>query len=386
MWPVSSRFLDEVRQSHRVVSWVEILGRDGEVVSGWSEASVTLDGMAPVRGVLSMKITDPSGYYLDRGRVTDPLSRFGAEVRPWRGVRYGDGRVEAVPLGTFRIESNLPAELASGWELTVAGRDRSAIVSRKNSRPIVITNGTKLNDAIRTIVLAMYPQASFNLADVPWRTGTMLIEPGSDPWSVAVQLANASGMLLYCDRLGVFTTSTGLAPNDPVVWMFDEGERCTFTEAPTVGRGTRQDIPNGFIVKGSSAGSTSVGIHGEAWDMDPSSPTYRYGPYGENVEIIQSDKVTSMAQAQQAAEVMLRQAKGQAVSLGANVVPNPALDPYDVSWVRRSAMDVNGPFYLSSLSIPLDAAGTMGVNLGQHDAGFEAPLDDLVTEAATTSD
>ena len=368
MYPTSARFRQAVVTSHKMVSWVEIVGT-GQTVRGWSAAVVKQEMNAAVRSTFAMTVTDETGLYLDRGQLDAPLSRFGSEVRPWRGVEFSDGTVEAVPLGTFRIETNDPTENGDGWELAITARDRSSIVNRKTPRPIAVALGTPLHTAVEKIIRAMYPAAICELSAGPWTVGTTLIETGANPWEVATALAAASGLVLFVDRLGVFRMVPGLADTDPVVWHFDEGDDCTFTAPPQVTRGTGQPIPNGFIVTGTSTGSSSSGIRGEAWDLDPRSPTYRYGRYGQNVEIVQSDKVRTNAQAVLAAETLLRRALGQAETIAYNAIVNPALDVYDIAWVTRTKLGLSAPFYIASIETPLDA-GTPGAGtLGRHMVG-----------------
>lgn len=387
MYGVSERFHKAVQTSHQATSWVEILP-SGERIDGITSGTVKLDSAQSIRASLDMTIADPTGYYLDTGSAGDVLSRFGSEVRAWRGVQFDDGDIEAVPLGVFRIEANEPTEQASGFELAVTGRDRSSVVNRKTPRPIAIVNGTPLNDVIRRLVTAMLPSAVFELYENPWTTGTMLIEVGGNPWDVATKLAASSGLVLFVDRLGVFRTMPGLAPDDPVQWLFDEGERCTFTAPPQVGRGTGQPIPNGYIVTGTSTGSSSSGIQGEAWDMDPASPTYRYGPYGENVETVSSDKVRTNAQAQLASEMLLRQALGASVSMTFSSVVHPALDPYDIVWARRRKVGIDRAFYLSAYEIPLSpteaANGTLAKHFNAAEAVIQAQIAGLIGEAGGT--
>lgn len=377
MYPVSERFAAAVRTSHRAMSWVEIVGT-GEIVTGWFDASVSMDSTALVRAGFSMKIADPTGYYIDRGLGDDPLSRFGVEVRPWRGVVFEDDTVEAVPLGVYRIETNDPTEVRGGYELDIRGRDRSSLINRKSPRPIVVANGTPLNDAIASIIAAMYPAATFDLTEVPWNTGAMLIEAGGNPWEKAVELAAGSGLVLFCDRNGVFCSVPGLDPSNPVSWVFDEGEECTFTDIPSVGRGSGSPIPNGYIVKGTSSSSSSSGIHGEAWDNDPRSPTWRGGRYGEIVEIVQTDKVRNNEQAQQAAELLLRRAMGGIQSMSFSAIVNPALDPYDIVWARRSSIGVDRAWYMANLTIPLDVKDSMTGALGYHSSAAEAAVESIV--------
>lgn len=369
MYPISDRFASAVQTSHRAYSWVEIMG--GDTIDGVVGGEVNLDSSASVRGSISFTIVDPEGIYIERGRSSDLLSRFGSEVRAWRGVVLGS-EVEAVPLGVFRVEGNPFKRVGDGWEIQVTGRDRSSLAARKSPRPLAVANGTPVAEALASMIRHMVPGASLDLIDTPQTTSTMLLPTGSDVWEQAVGLAAANGMVLYVDRLGVFRTSFGLSPDDPIVWMFDEGERCTFTEPPTIDRGTAAPTPNGFIVTGSASGSDTSGVYGEAWDLDPSSPTYRYGRYGENAEKIESDKVKTNAQAQAAAEYALREALGRSSIVNFSAVCNPALDPYDICWVRRTGDGLDEAKYLASHRIPLSPTEPSSGVLGRHDAGAQA--------------
>lgn len=386
MYETSARFRRAVRTSHRAFSYVEIVGT-GERISGITGGGVKLDATGSVRASLSLSVIDPASLYVQTGKAGDKLSQFGTEVAAYRGVIYPDNTTEAVPLGVFRIDSNVPTERESGFELSISARDRSSLVARPAPRPLAIRNGTPINEALRAIIMLMYPAALVELVDNDWTTGTMLIETGSNPWDTATKLAAASGLVLFVDRLGVFRTQPGLDPAAEALWLFDEGENCTFTGPPSVDRASGE-IPNGFIVKGSSSGSNSSGVYGEAWDMDPNSPTYRYGPYGENAKVVNTDKAKTPAQAQLAAELLLRQALGRSKTMSYSSLVNPALDPYDVVWVRRPKVFVDEPFYVSSLDIPLqvdqDSPGVLYRHLSSTEAAIEAQIADLVGADVTS--
>lgn len=393
MQDVSERFLQATLSSHRALGFVEILSASDEVIDGVTSCSVTMEADALIQGSMTMSVLDPTGRYLDRGRAEDLLSPYGSEVRPWRGIQYPDGSIDVVPLGTFRITTNDPAETeGGGYQLSITGHDRSSIVSRKSARPISVLKGTPTAEAIMLIILAMYPQATFQLIDVPFTTGTMLIEQGKNPWEVAVNLAAETGLVLHVDRLGVFTTEEALVPGDPPVWAIVDGERSTLTSVPTVGR-TSQSLPNGYIVTGSASSVDSATVRGEAWDMDPTSPTFRYGRYGENAEHIQSDRVTSNTQAQAAAELMLHRNIGRANEFNFAMVPNVALDPFDVIYAKRASVGVDGAFYIASITTPIevttDQTGILRRMSTETDLALEALTESLqapATEGVTLND
>lgn len=362
MQPVSDSFLRAVTTSHQSTFRVDILNARGDVSESITDLvespTATLDGTASIRSTMSFTLLDPLDRYLVRGSVNDVLSPFGTEVRLWRGVVLPGGSEELVPIGTYRIETNDPTE--DDHVLTVTGKDRSSIVSRKAPRPLAIPNGTSLEAAVTRIVLHMLPTAVFDLPPTNDRVATMLIKAGDNPWDVAVQLAALHGYALYVDRMGVFRMDP-TAPGSPV-WIFGAGDRNTFTAKPSVRNGRNSSVPNGFIVSSNTAGSDSAGVRGEAWDENPDSPTYRWGPYGENAEHVSSDKVTTVDAARRGAEMLLRRALGRVGEVSFSSVPNPALDPNDVVLVQTAAGGV-GVYYISQLTIPLTASESMSGTL-----------------------
>lgn len=358
MQAVSESFLRTVTTSHRAIFRVDILDAHGDVSESITSLvqgpTVTLDGTASIRSTMSFTLLDPLDRYLVRGSVNDVLSPFGSEVRLWRGVVLNDGTEEVTPLGTFRVETNDPTD--DDHILSVTGKDRSSIVSRKAPRPLSIPNGTTLEAAVTRIVLHMLPTAVFDLPPTNDRVPTMLIKAGDNPWDIAVQMAAHHGYALYVDRMGVFR----MDPTVPgaAVWIFGAGPRNLFTAKPSERNGRNSSVPNGFIVTSNSTGGDSSGVRGEAWDENPESPTYRYGPYGENAEHVASDKVTTTDAARRGAEMLLRRALGRVGEMTFSSVPNPALDPDDVVLVQGSRGGT-GVYYLSQLTIPLEASSPM---------------------------
>jgi len=53
---------------------------------------------------------------------------------------------------------------------------------------------------------------------------------------------------------------------------------------------------------------------------------------------------------------MMRQSVGGANEIDFSSIVNPALDPWDVTWVRRWNLAVDGAFYISTMQIPFSVA------------------------------
>jgi hypothetical protein len=101
MYPVSDAFLDAITGTHRAVSKARLLtttqfgpsptGTELPILSG----DVKLSATADVKSTL--ELTVPGDYWAT-------VQPYGAEVWVARGVVFGDGTEELVPLGYFRID------------------------------------------------------------------------------------------------------------------------------------------------------------------------------------------------------------------------------------------------------------------------------------------
>lgn len=102
MYPVSDRFLKAIVEPHNPVTEVILFRADGlvetlEHVGG----TVQVDRGSAARRTCSVTIADTS---LIPRTAADKLSVYGARLRISRGIDYGNGTVELVPLGVFRID------------------------------------------------------------------------------------------------------------------------------------------------------------------------------------------------------------------------------------------------------------------------------------------
>lgn len=102
MYAVSQRFLDTIVQPHSPITEVTLFRADGLVETlPHTGGSVTVDRGQQTRRTCSVTIADVS---LIPRTALDKLSVYGAQLRIARGVDYGNGETEMVPLGVFRID------------------------------------------------------------------------------------------------------------------------------------------------------------------------------------------------------------------------------------------------------------------------------------------
>ncbi len=114
---------------------------------------------------------------------------------------------------------------------------------------------------------------------------------------------------------------------------------------------------NGVIVTGESSANDTP-PRGEAWDLNPASPTYLYGPFGAVPEFYSSPLITTQAQAETVAAAMLAGTLGKTEQLSWEQVVHPGLAPLDVVAVQF-ADGSSSSYVIDSLTVPLTVADIM---------------------------
>lgn len=387
MFGVSEEFKAAISMPHRVVAWVEILGDDGSTIllDEATDATVSYDAEADIGASASFNLPDPDGIFMARNSVDDLLSPFGSEVRMWRGVEYPDGTIEPVPLGVFRVMTNQPTEVAGGRTLAISCADRSIIPARKLPRTLGFARGTPVTEAITTLVRALHPGADIALLSVPDTTPALLLDVGESAWAKARELAQTVGCVLRVNRLGQYVMEPVPLADSPIVWNFVEGEQTIITEPLSRSSGSSIPIPNGWLVKSSSTGAENASrILAEAWDEDPSSVTYRYGRYGQNCEIYESEKIQSIPSAHYTAQALLQRSLARTDEVPITTIVNPALDADDAVALVRTGLEIAGVFSVAAMTVPLSVTEASAIDLRQlYGGNFSADLTGLLDDVSS---
>ena len=149
-----------------------------------------------------------------------------------------------------------------------------------------------------------------------------------------------------------FPTLDGTSP----IATFVEGSGTTVTSLNR-NLSTKQTF-NGVIyyVEGTNV---SAPIRVEAWDEDPSSPTYRYGKFGQVPTFVDSNLVSTASAAITAATLLLNTYIGAQEKINWEGIVNPALDVQDIVYVKTEGAKVDRIVILDSLSIPLSPNESM---------------------------
>jgi hypothetical protein len=359
---VSDAFKAAVTGAHTLATRCDLLVGGQLTISGLplaeSAGSVTLDRTAAVRGRCGVTIAAPD---LIPRTPFDPITPFGAELQVWRGVLLSTGP-ELVSLGVFPIQDLTTDETAATMQLNLLDRAQRVIDAGFETTE-VIPAGTPVPDAIAELISNGVPGLQFRFVGSDVVTPLLVYDTStsSDRWAAAQALAASIGCDLYFDGVGACTLVPIPDPSSgPVANLVDGAGGVVVSLSKKWDR-----APAYNAVIGTSSG-TGTPIGAVARDLDPTSPSYYYGPFGKKPTAYQA-AFTSQDQAQTAVDGKLRQGLGVAQSLDLTAVPNPALEPGDIVAVRRTLIGVDEVDVLDATTIPLDASTgqTCGVRARQ---------------------
>lgn len=350
MYPVSDRFLARLAESHTPVTQVQLFLTTGEVVDlEHTGGSVTVDRSQAIRRTCSITVPDPA--VIPR-TPADQLATYGATLRVARGVEYGDGSQELVPLGVFRLDS-VDGDVTEG-PVTLQGKDLSARVADDKFTARYQASGTvvsAITGLIRRTIIGADIQALID--DEP--IGSRWFDVEADPWEGCREIAAAAGAEVYCNADGIFVISTlpELTETDPV-WAVEATEGGVYISGS---RAMSSDgVYNGVLARGENTSDGIPPVQYLAVDDDPSSPTYWSGPYGRRPMFYSSSTLTTTNACQKAARLKLAEARAPNSSGDISSLPNPALEPGDV--IRVTHEDGTRELHqIASFSVPLDIDG-----------------------------
>jgi len=354
MWPVSPAFLDAVR-SPTTNAVRQITTSTGHVLKALS-GKVDMDGQRTIQRTCDIEfIPTPT---LSTDQIYALLMSPTIEIYVYRGLLI-DGAPEMVPLGVFstdNVDYSGPGTSTVSWH----GSDRGKKISRARlTDAYQITAGTTLADAgsafLRNRWQAM-PCDFTNVLEVVQADVVFDAGAESDPWDLARKLFTDHGYDLFVDGAGVCRAK--VVPDPATVPAdFDFGGttvRQLLTDAKI--RGSFDTTYNGVIVTSDSIDDQPP-VRGEAWDDDPSSPTYYLGGMGRVPYFQNSGFLTTVEACEKAARTILARVKGRKEQLSFESIVMPALTPFDVVTAQvnsRSARRV-----LDQLTVPLLAAESM---------------------------
>ncbi|MFF8412797.1 DUF5047 domain-containing protein [Streptomyces omiyaensis] len=355
MYPVSDRFLAALVESHTVITQVTLYRTDGGVEPlEHTGGSVTVDRSSAVRRTCTVTIADPS---LIPRSDTDRLSVYGARLRITRGIDYGDGTQETVPLGLFRVDE-ISGDVDRG-PVTIQGKSLEVLIADDKFTAPWRATGTAVA-AITALIQRTIPGAAIDSSNaVDAAIGPRTWDIAADPWQAVEEIGSAIGCEVYADPDSVFV----IAPLPDIlsvtpVWTVAAGEGGAYVQA--VRTVTADGVYNGVLARGENTEVATAPVSALVVDDDPGSPTYWSGPYGHRPTYYSSATLTTTGACTSAATLKLRAAKAPNSSADISSLPNPALAPGDV--IRVVYPDGSAELHqLASFPVPLDVTGGMAL-------------------------
>lgn len=363
MYPASARLLAAFSESHVPLFTADLFRPDGRVESlEITGGGVKVDGKQAIRRTCTLMCADVK---LIPRTASDKLATYGAQIRPSRGVDFGDGTSETVPLGVFRIET-VDGDVDTG-PVTITGKSLEAVIMDDKFLTPWRAVGTAVG-AITALIQRSLPSAYIIATAPDAAIGPRTFDVEGDPWAAIDECASAIGAEVFADADGVFIIR--VRPDllaVPPVWEVAAGERGTMIKAT---RGmSSAGVFNGVQASGSNSETNSPPVVALVVDTDPTSPTYWGGAFGRRPTFYSSATLTTTAACTNAATLRLRTAVAPNATADITSLPNPALEAGDVIRARYSdgtaelhqvlafpvPMELGADFTLSTVSAKEDA-------------------------------
>ena len=357
MYPTSAEFKSAIRTNHVVVSKAEIWNQNSKILDlEIDSGNVTINVNSTIRRTCSVRlITNRTENNLVPNTGFDAITPFGNELRVYRGVRFDDGTEEYVPQGVFVMTDVKITDSNNGVLIEITGEDKSLLVSRvKYTQVYTMVPGT-LESSLTALLQDRYSdiETNFPTTNVSVQQIILGVNKDNNPWRDAVDIASLVGYDLFFDVNGVatmkqFPSLDGAA----VVAAYQEGENTLITAIDRTM--STKETYNGIIytVQGSKI---LTPIRVEVWDEDSTSPTYRYGVFGEAPIFIESNVIATSTEAIKAATLLLNAYIGAQEQITWNSIVDPSLDVNDVVYIHAIGSKVDRLVIIDSLNMPLNS-------------------------------
>lgn len=342
MRPVTDSFLNTVRGPHKAVfraricepwqSTVSPVGTEIPITDG----DVTFDTNSDVNGTLDFKTS------LAWGTVVP----YRHEIYIERGVQYANGVKEYVGLGYFRvnsIEQDRPradtATLIKGGLLRITGEDRmSNLRDARVVSPIQFGSSASVSSVIDFLVQDVMPTVVTIYDTTNWPGGTAATTllgsdhiVDQDRLKFIQELVTAYGKICYFDYAGRFVVKDAPKPTGKPVYSINAGANGVLIAASR--SISRDGVYNAVVASGEPAGEQAP-VYGVAYDNNPTSPTFWGGGFGKVPKFFTSSFLTTSGQCINAALSLLNSSHGFPYTVSLGMVPNPALEAWDVVKVQ----------------------------------------------------
>jgi hypothetical protein len=363
MYPVTDTFLSSVRKSHISKIKVEIYDTaNGTILSSASPigGEVTIDNRRSTRRQCSLEFVDSNNTLVPTNNRSSVFLPYNREVKIYRGVQYQDGTEELVPLGVFQITTVEISDSPAGVKINIQGSDRSLRVAKAKwtNHNFYIDDATPKETAIAQILKDRFPNVKTDFPATNQVTSIIYpsLDQSSDPWKECLKIAESAGMDLYFDENGTARMRPIPDPDlGKALVEYTDGEDSVLTQ---LGRNLSSDESYNHVIYTGEGTNLTIGVIGEAFDDNPSSPTY-VTSYGSVPIFKSSPNILTVAEAVEAARAELKKVIGASEKITWDQIVNPAHDVYDLVKIVRSPSGVDATLMLDAITIPLAPTATM---------------------------
>lgn len=358
MRPVTDSFLSTVRGPHTAVfrarlvaPWAVGVNPTGTFF-GINSGDITFDVNSDVNGTVDIT-TDISW--------DSAPTPYGTEMFIERGVQYANGTSEYVGLGYFRINT---VEQTTKNLVRIGGEDRmSNIRDGRPVNPIQFGAGTSVASVIDFLVQDVMPGMT-TIYDASWPGGTAYTTNlvtdqicSDDRLAFIQSLVTSYGKVCYFDYAGRFVVKTPPDPMSQPVFLINAGANGVLVEATR--SISRDGVYNGVVARGEPVGELPP-VQAVVVDTNPKSPTLWGGSFGKVPRFFTSSFMTTASQCLAAAQGLLTGSTGLPYSVSLGMVPNPALEAYDVLQVQYDAHTFE-THIADTITYPLHVDGEMEI-------------------------
>jgi hypothetical protein len=387
---VSARFLDALSGTHEAVCRARALPR----LSQFATAPFGLDPAGVELKVLGGEVRMTRTGAIKRtltldvpGEHWDLLQPYSVELFVQRGIDFGDGTQEFVPLGYYRVE-RVDQEEAPDGPLRITAYDRAAsaiqnrvlnpfqfpaTVTHRYAFQRIINGNTGSGQSTDGYGMFIYTPMPITWApvaaggydpDAATVAGGQVIE--DDSYAFLEQLADQRGC---CLRF----TDTGQLSVEPIDGPPGAGP--VFAVRPgatgTLVRASRSVTREGVYNIVSAYGSDPAAPTGHQLAYIEDGPLDWSGPFGAAPRYYASPLLRTAAQADAAAQTLVDRYVGLPQSLTLDIVPNPALRPADLITTQ---LQTNGPEFVNQIDeYLLPVTGTAAATITTRTHVVEAP-------------
>lgn len=357
--PVSDAFQRAIRGSHamnaraRVCSTFQTGTDPAGTVIPIIAGDVAFDSTSDVRASLDLT-TDGTGMWPSSANLL--LAPYGNEVFVERGVQFGGGTTEWVSLGYYRIVAP-EQDTAPDGPIRLTGQDRMVgIVRARFTAPRQYLSFASFGEVVEDLVLDVYPSATIEWDDATSGDAIGRTLAGEeDRYGLLKDLVTSVGKVAYWDHRGVLVIRDPPDASSPV-YEVNHGQDGVLV---SMSRELSSEGVYNAVVASGEAADTDNPVRAVAVDVNPGSPTYWYGRFGQSPRFYSSPFITTTAQAASAAAAILKVSLGLPYSVDFAMVPAVFLEPLDPVRVTYSHRASSETHVIESMTVPLTAAQAM---------------------------